>query len=295
MNCKPLIILFLSSFFLACSPTSDDPLVSSEDTVMVEVDGEPLTLEMLEVQMEMRGIEEDDIDGMRQALEDMIRVVAVARRGDREAVSLRPRVRAERRLKDIEVRYLRYLEAFQADHPVSEEEIREVYDLQRERAGPYRYRLETIEFPGQGDALAMLDALTSGALDFRGALEQAGREQRIVRRTDWIDGSQVPPAFSDLLAATDPGRVLEQLLPYQDLWLIVRVAEREAFTPPPLDEVREGIRRTLQRERVQAMIDSTRSAVEVVPVLPLESAAEPAPGVAGPADADTDNAQTSSD
>jgi hypothetical protein len=247
-------------------------LVDDDDVVLVEVDGAPVTLPMLEFLMEVRGVDEQDTEGMRELLDELIRIRAVANRAAEENVSNRPRVRAERMVKDIEVQYVRYLEHFQGINAIAEEEIRAVYDAQLERAGDRRYQIETIEFPDQAPALEQLDALQAGAMTFEQAIEQSSDEGRIARRTDWIDASQVPPDFAAVLVETGAGDVVESLLPYQGKWLIVRVAEVDALAPPSLDEVREGIRRTLVRQQTQSMIEQTFERAEITPMLPLEDA-----------------------
>lgn len=273
MNSK--ILISISFIFLLGGCDGSGPgevLVGEDDVVLVEVDGKPVTLPMLEFLMEVRGVEEDDAEGMRELLDELIRLRAVANRAAEEDVSTGARVRAERMIKDIEVQYVRYLEHFQREHPVSEEEVRSVYQAQLDRAGDRRYRIETIEFPGQAAALEQLDELQAGALDFEQAIVQAGAEGRIARRTDWIDASQVPGDFAAILRETEAGSVVETLLPYQDKWLIVRVAEIDALAPPSLEDVREGIRRTLVREQTQAMIDQTFEQAEITPMLPLDEA-----------------------
>lgn len=273
MNRNLLILLLLPLLLLGCSESGPgEVLVSEDDVVLVEVDGKPVTLPMLEFLMEVRGVDEDDTETMRELLDELIRLRAVANRAAEEDVSTRKKVRAERMIKDIEIQYVRYLEHFQRENPVSEDEVRSVYQAQLDRAGDRRYKIETIEFPGQAAALEQLDALQDGVIDFEQAIAQAGAEGRIARRTDWIDQSQVPGDFAAVLHETEPGSVVETLLPYQDKWLIVRVAEVDALAPPALDDVREGIRRTLVREQTKAMIDQTFERAEITPMLPLDEA-----------------------
>jgi len=278
MNNKKLI--FIASILLFVSGCGEAGgagdiarvLVAEDDVVLVEVGGEPVTLPMLEFLMEVRDVDEEDSEGMRELLDELIRLRAVANRAAEEGVSHAQRVRAERVIKDIEVQYVRYLEHFQQQNPVTEEEIRSVYEAQVARAGDRRYRLETIEFEEQAAALAQLDALREGSRNFQAALENADSEGRVARRTDWVDASQVPGDFAGLLAETGPGQVVDALLPYQGKWLIVKVDEIDALDPPAFDEVREGIRRTLVRERTQEMINRTYDRAEITPVLPTDEA-----------------------
>jgi peptidyl-prolyl cis-trans isomerase C len=175
-------------------------------------------------------------------------------------------------IKDIETQYVRYLEVFQRSNPVTDAEIEAAYRQQAERAGERRYRLETIEFDDQAAALAALETLTSGDIEFGEAMQRADEAGRVVRRTDWIDGSQVPPDFRAELADADAGTVMDTLLPFQGNWMVARIADVQPFRPPPLAELREGIRRALLRERTEAMIERTAESAEVTPMLPLEDA-----------------------
>jgi len=266
-----IFIAFLS--LLGCQQDAGDPLVTEADVVLVEVNGEPVTLPMLEYLMEARGIAEDDTEGMRQMLDELIRLRAVANAARREGISGRERVRAERMIKDIEVQYVRYLEQLQRDNPITDAEIQAAYREQLDRSGDTRYQLETIEFAAQPEAMAELQALQAGEFDFDAAIDRATEAGRIARRTDWVDASQVPPEFMPVLEETEPGEVAGELLPYGQQWLVVRVLDRDALEAPPLEDVRDGIRRTLTRERAQAAIDLLFEQAEITPMLPLDEAA----------------------
>ena len=277
MNSRILISAVFMSAISGCGKSDNDvsrALMTDDDVVLVEVDGAPVTLPMLEFLMEVRDVDEEDAEGMRELLDELIRLRAAANRATDEGISNRQRVRAERMVKDIELQYVRYLEHFQQTNPVSDEQIRAVYQAQIDRAGDRRYKLETIEFAEQADALAQLDALREGSMDFQAALEQADSEGRTARRTDWVDASQVPADFAEMLGEMEAGGVVDSLLPFRDQWLIVRVSEIDAFEPPKLEEVRQGIRRTLVREQTEAMIEETYDEAEITPMLPVEELPE---------------------
>lgn len=280
MSYKILILFIFSSLIVGCDSNSADPLMSEDDVVLVEVDGRPVTLPMLEFLMETRGVTEQDTDQMRELLDELIRLRAMANAAEREGVSDRPKVRAERMIKDIEVQYVRYLEHFQTENPVGDAEIQQVYRQQVERAGGLQYRLETIQFDSQAGALAALTAIEDGASDFEQQLALANETGRTVGRPNWIDRSQVPDDVSQALATASEGDTLSALLPYQDQWLIARVLDTQELELPTLDEVSEGIRRTLTREQNQLLIDDVFETANIVPMLPLEeegSAEEPEP------------------
>ena len=270
MSYKLLFLVVLSGLIAGCNSGGADPMVTEDDVVLVEVDGRPVTLPMLEFLMETRGVTEQDTEQMRELLDELIRLRAMANRAEAEGISDRAKVRAERMIKDIEVQYVRYLEHFQAESPISEADIQQMYQQQRQRSGDRQFRIEAIHFDSQADALTALTAVQDGQSDFDQQLalaEQAGRE---VSRPGWIDRSQVPDDVALALDDSDQGEILSTLMPYQDQWLIARVLETQPLQIPPLEQVREGIRRTLAREQNQFLIDETFESATIVPMLPLE-------------------------
>lgn len=200
------LILLIFILLMGCERRATDPLLDDSDVVLVEVNGEPVTLPMLEYLMEARGIAEDDTEGMRQMLDELIRLRAVANAAQRDGISQRAKVRAERMIKDIEVQYVRYLEQLQLDNPITDAEILAAYREQLDRSGDTRYQLETIEFAAQDAARAELEALQAGEFDFDAAIDRATEAGRIARRTDWVDASQVPPDFMPVLERTESGK-----------------------------------------------------------------------------------------
>ncbi len=263
-------IVFIFSLF-GCKQTDDRyALVEEGDVVLVEVDGHPVTLPMLEFLMTARGADSEDTEAMRQMFDELLRLRAVANRADREGIADRAKVRAQRAVRDMELKYRNYLEAWQGEHPVTDDQIESAYQAQRERAGDTRFIIETIEFDRQPAALDELQQLQDGETDFEQAIERATEEGRLARRTDWIDLSQVPSGFGEVLRETAVDEVVDSVLPYQDKWIVVRVFDRDELTPPDLEEVREGIRRTLMGERTRAMIEQTFDEAEITPILPLE-------------------------
>lgn len=256
----------------ACRPQSpvDETAPDEEEVVLVLVDGRPITLPMLEFLMNARGIDEDDHAGMRRLFEELIRIRVMANAAEDQGLAGEPGIRAERAVRDMETLYLRYLERFEAGHPLADDDIERVYREQVERAGDTRYLIETVSWPQQVSALMALAAVQDGESDFDAVAGEARAEGRAVERPGWIDRSQVPPEFSAALARTGAGEVVPILLSTAGDWRLVRVVETRSLEAPPLEEVREGIQRALRRERVQALIEQYHEAADIVPMLPLE-------------------------
>jgi peptidyl-prolyl cis-trans isomerase C len=252
----------------ACGQSGDEgqPGADDETVVLVEVDGEPITLSMLERMMEARGVGEADHERMRQLLDELIRMQVVATAADEAGVDEAPEVRAELRLAEVQTLYRNYINRVQRDSPITDQQIRAAYQAQLERSGDTQYRIEFVRFDEQSAALAAIERLEEGAaLD---ELEAAGE----VESPGWIDRSQVPKPFAARLAETGPGEIVPVPLQSGQGWHAVRVVETRPLDPPPFEQVKEGIARTLLRQQRESFVESLYQDANIEPMLPLEEA-----------------------
>ena len=277
MNRNSLLIsVFLAASMLllsACQPTSSDPFIDPEDVILVEVDGRPISLPMLEYMMAQRGVDEDDHEAMREVLEELIRLRAVANAAEQDGLADQSEVRAQRALRDMETLQLRYFSRIHEEYPVTDEDIRVVYENQLRRSGDRQFRLETIVYPSQAQALLAIASLEDGETDFASLREQARSDGLVVEPTGWVDRSQVGEELAPLFVEAEADDVLSAPLQTPQGWRLVRIAEQRDLQAPALEDVREGIARQLVRQRLEALVEDLYQASEITPMLPLEEAA----------------------
>jgi peptidyl-prolyl cis-trans isomerase C len=274
MKSKALIILSII-FLAACDRSSDEAsLVSDDDTILVLVDGQPVTLPMLEFMMQNRGVAEDDHEGMRTLLEELIRLRAVANAARAEGMDREARVRAQRMIRDMETLQLRYFDQVYRDHPVTDEDIEVVYRRQVERSGNRQFELEAILYPSQAEALAELVRLDDGQTSFDELKDAARAAGRGVDQGLWVDRSQLPEDIAVLMDDIEAGEVVGLPLQTPQGWRVLRVVDTRAVEVPSLADVREGIARHLVRQRLEALVEDLYDAAEITPMLPLEEVAD---------------------
>lgn len=271
MRYRALILLF-SSLFLAACQSEPQGLIHEDDVILVEVDGQPVSLPMLEYMMRQRGIGEDDHEGMRALLDELIRLRAVANAAEREGLADTPEIRARRLLRDLETLQILYFSHIHEQYPVTEGDIRAVYEAQLDRSGTRQFRFDTVLFPSQGQALLAIAALEDGEADFDRLTEQErfvslGREP-----TGWVDRSQMGEEIAPLLDELVIGEVVSTPLQTEQGWRVLRLADSRPLDAPSLEQVREGIARQLVRQRLEAMVEDLYDAARITPMLPLESA-----------------------
>jgi len=278
MKPSSLMVIAMASVLLAgCSAEpaqKADSLVAPDDVILVEVDGEPISLPMLEFMMAQRGITEDDHDAMRALLDELIRLRAVANAAERDGLAALPEVRAQRALRDMETLQLRYFTQVHEENPVTDEAVAEVYNAQLQRSGDRQYRLQTVVYPQQADDLLQLAALEDGQIDFDQVVADAREQGLTVEPTGWVDRSQLGPEIGALITEVTEGEFLPAPLSTPQGWRLLRVEESRPLDVPSLDEVREGIERQLVRQRLEALVEDLYEAAEITPMLPLEEVSQ---------------------
>ncbi|MFP4207471.1 MAG: peptidylprolyl isomerase [Wenzhouxiangella sp.] len=273
---KPSLRLVLGLMVLALAgcQTEGERLVDDQDVILVEVDGRPVSLPMLEFMMAQRGIAEDDHEAMRELLDELIRLRAVANAAEREGLADRPEVRAQRALRDMETLQLRYFTQVHEQYPVTEEAIVETYNNQLERSGDRQFRLQTVVYPDQAEALLKLAELQDGQVDFEQLASQARDQGRLVEPTGWVDRSQLGPELGPLLDEAGEGDVLGTPLATPQGWRLLQIEAVRPLQAPELDSVRDGIERQLVRQRLEALVEDLYQAADITPMLPLEEVGE---------------------
>lgn len=274
MKYKLLIVIALVALVACQSDRGQPGLIEDEDTILVLVDGQPITLPMLEFMMARRGISEDDHEAMRELLEDLIKLRAVANAATAEGMDREPRVRAQRMIRDLETLQLRYFDQIYRDHPVTDEDVQIVYQRQIERSGTRQFQLETVVFRSQSEALSQLVRLEDEDLSFDELKSEAQAQGLPADEGLWVDRSQVPDDIAALLDDVEVGEVVGLPLETPQGWRILRIIDTRQIDVPPIEQVREGIARQLVRQRLEALVEDLREGAEITPMLPLEEVSE---------------------
>lgn len=281
MKYKLLILMILISGFLAgCSQErGPQPWVTDEDLVLVEVDGEPISLPMLEFMMANRGVSEDDHEAMRGLLDELIRLRVVANAAIEEGLTSDPQLRAQRAIRDMEAIQIAFFTDIYQRYPVTPAQIEETYARQLERSGGQQYQLQTIAYGSQSEALIALVGLNEDEFDFDVLLEKAQIENRQTSTTSWVDRSQLPERVHAQLPDASVGQTLSLPLPAPngESWLVAQIVDQRPLEAPALEDVREGIARSLVRQRLEALVDDLYAAADIKPMLEMDTPEPEAP------------------
>lgn len=266
MTYKILISIIITGVLVGCGDAGrDQHLIHEDDVVLLTVDGAPVSIPMLEFMMRVRGVADDDIDGMRELLDELIKLRAVANAAEREGIADTAAFRAERLIRDLERVQLAYFTHIYDEYPVTDAQIEDLYNAQVARSGERQFQLRLLAYPDQLSALRALAEIELG----QGVFAPEGSPSPTTR---WVDISQLPDSVAALVDDFEVGMVLPEPLPGPSGWQLAQISDIRPFEPPPLAEVRDGIERMLVRQRLEALVKDLYEAADIVPQLPLNQA-----------------------
>lgn len=256
-----MILLFLALFALAaCQPGSEEDSVPEDALVLV--DGVAITPGMVDRFLAMRNQRQAGAFGRQQALDELVRLQAVSNRALTEGMQKDPQVAAELALTRQQILFNRYAADYMALNPVSESELRASYNATVKRSGMQQVRLQSIHYENEQEALAALLAAEEGQA-FADLLARAKAAGARIESLEWVDLSQFPEDYGPVVVDTKANTLVPVPLRDEDGWRIFYLRERRHYQPPSFDQVKQGLRQQLQRERLQSWIDRIKNQADI--------------------------------
>ena len=226
-------------------------------TPVVTVDGEVVTEPLLQAWARRRRLDLSDPAHRQRALDGLIHAMVLARDALNSNLAQDDAVRADLAQARIEQLANANVAAFRAAAPVTDEQVKAFYDEEAVRAGGVELQLQHILFGDEASARAALEVAKQPGADFEQIMQGYASTARQAKQLDWANLSQLPPELGQAAKAMRDGEIAAQPVQTQYGWHVVKRVASRPFTPPPLEQVREGAKRQLNeqvlRERIQAL------------------------------------------
>ena len=249
----------------ACRQSGDN--AAATGNVLAYVDGEPITAAMVDLFLALRGTRLADAEQRKAALNELIRIQAVVNRAEEQnLLEDNPEIAAELAVNRQRILLNHFSQRFLQERPVTEEELRKAYSATVKRSGQQQIRMDSILYQDEQAAVSALVAAEDGTA-FDDLMQQARAAGQAVETLDWIDLSQVPEEYADVIADVEPGAVVP--VPLRDqrdgsqAWRVFRLIERRHFQPPAFEEVRPGLERQLRSQKLREWSSRLLSKSEV--------------------------------
>src|SRR5690606_4301352 len=158
----------------------------------------------------------------------------------------------------------RRLRALREDAMVSEDDLQAYYAAEVERAGSQELHLKHILFASEAEALQVAGEALVKDVDFDALMgEYAAKGALQARDLGWANLGQLPEPLANAARQMGDGQTLAVPVQTRYGWHVLHRVAARAFSPPPLEEVREGARRQLVERVVAEKVRALREGASV--------------------------------
>lgn len=257
------------TLLVACGGESPDnassaPLIDAgafDGQTVASVNGETVPEEILLAYLRMSGKIDADPAAQQAALVELVDLLLLAQAARADGLLDRSSTRAELAVQRISWIANQSLARFAEANPVTEAEIAAEYELQVDRTGRQEYKLRHLLAGSREEAEGLAERLGTGVAFETLEAEQVERlGAAAAGQIDWVNLAQVPPAFGPAVSELAAGEFTRIPVQSEYGWHVILLDGVRPFEPPSLDTVREGIRATLARRKIEAHLASLRSA-----------------------------------
>ncbi len=255
---------------------SSAPLVSvnrpDHSPVLAKVNGQPISQAMLDAYAEERGLKLKNKKDYQQALDNVIDLFVMATAGREQDLHNKLRFQQRLAIKENTLLSNELITVWVKQHPISDEEIQQEYERQVQLAGTLQYRLHHILLRTAEEAQQVMDQLKNGR-DFLAIVQDYKQVQGSeAGELGWVDKSQLPAPLADALNEMKKGDTSPEPVQTQFGWHVLYVEDVRDRPAPPLEKVKEGIRKALYRKQVEGYMEELKKGMKI------ERLAEPQTG-----------------
>ncbi len=287
----PLAATLLALGLSACQPDTGNPQTAAttqpandpsqplvqinrpdHSPVLAKVNGQPISQALLDAYAVERGLKLKSKADYERALNNVIDLLVMADAGRQQDLHNKLRFQQRLAIKENTLLSNELITVWVKQHPISDEEIQQEYQRQVQLAGTHQYHLHHILVPTAEEAQQVMDQLKAGR-DFL-AIVQDYKQVQGSEAGDlgWVDKAQLPAPLADTVAEMKKGETSPEPVQSQYGWHVLYVEDVRDRPAPPLEKVKEGIRKALYRKQVEAYMEELKKGMQI------ERLAEPKTG-----------------
>jgi peptidyl-prolyl cis-trans isomerase C len=230
----------------------------------LKVNGEVVPESLVAAYARKRGWDTHDPGQREQVYDQLGELVAVAQEANKRGLLTDVEVAADLELERLNRLSGMLMERAQKETPITDEELQTAYNAQLTATGGDEFHVAHILVESAERASQVIAALGAGA-SFDDVLSgQAGQAGvRDAKDLGWVRRPQLPPALADAVAALAPGSYTPAPVATDYGFHVAYLREKRAFQPPAYEQVRDGIRTSLEKKRALDLAAEIKKAAKV--------------------------------
>jgi peptidyl-prolyl cis-trans isomerase C len=284
---KMLTLAASVALVAACSQqgasSSDAIQMSTTGPVAETVNGTKVPQSLLESVARQHNLHLENPQQRQQAFDLLTDEVLVAQAAQHESFAssepFQAAVEAERLKGVADAAFAEY----QKLTPISDDMLKAEYDAQSARAGNQAYDFGQLLFANEADALKAEDDIVTGK-PFSAVFDAYRTKAKQAKVFTRVRPDQLPEPMVKALQDLKNGETTKVPVKTEYGWHVVHLDIVNPYTPPPFEQVKEGVRRGMQVKMAQDRVKKLRESAKIdypegtapAPVAAPQSPAKPA-------------------
>lgn len=270
-------LLLLGGCGEAGKQTADNGKPALDSPTVASVNGEPVPEALLDAYLRARGAANASPQQRQAALQEVVNLVLLRQQAEKQGLDENPEVLADLLLHRLSTLATRQVRQHNAEDPITDEDARAEYDRNRDAAGTKEYHVRHILLGNKRTAQETIVELNKGA-DFADLADERSMDNREDAGGDlgWLDLTQLPEALREPVRNLRAGAHSQEPVQTRFGWHVLKLDETRQLEAPGFDEVKQGVKASLQRQRMESYIQGLRAEADIK--VTEEFAQSPAPG-----------------
>ncbi len=263
---SPLCVFsFCMAAVAGCSPSGTDTRVIQfpvDSQVAETVNGTPVPQALLEAIARSHNLHLDKPDQREQALKLTTDLVLMAQAAQRDNFFADPQFHA-----DVEAARLKGVAdaavgAFEKQTPIGDDVLKAQYDTEVGQAGKFEYDFSQLLFANEVDALKAEGDILAGK-PFQQVFDAWRSKAKQAKAFGRVRLNQLPQALAKVLADMKNDETTKVPVKTEFGWHVVHLGIANPFMPPPFEQVKTGIRRSMLLTIGQQRLEKLREQAKV--------------------------------
>ena len=183
----------------------------------------------------------------------------------KKGLDKRPDVAEQLEMTRQEVLVSAYIQDYLRNNPVTEDAMKKEYERIKSRMGGKEYKARHILVDTQPEAQEAITRIKGGETFEKVASEKSkdpGSKQK-GGELDWAPPATYVKPFADALVRLKKGQMTEAPVQSNFGWHVIRLEDERPLTPPPYEQVKPNLQRSMQQQAVQKAVADLRAKAKV--------------------------------
>ena len=235
-----------------------------EGEVVAEVYGQPIAEDLLLSYLQIRGLGNPTEEQRQQTLNSLIDLYLLEHEARNSGMLERRVFKARMEVQRLSWIANEILNEFATNNPITDAQVQQAYELEISNRSSLEYRLRHILLPQEQDIVAVIARLQAGESFASVETELAAQVgSSNAGALGWVNLAQVPAGFAAILPAMEAGQFSAVPIATEYGFHVLFLEEVRSFAAPDIDSLKDGIRQTLGRRRLEEHMTELRAAADL--------------------------------